>query len=879
MTRARELARLGNENVLSVEDDSLEVGINSTKPTSALDVAGQFNVGTAIKAGVAGVITATEFSGTTGTFSGNVSVGGTLTYEDVTNIDSLGIITARSGINVSAGTLTAAEGINVSAGIVTIADGATVNSTLTATEGLNVTAGVGTFAGNLTVAGTSTFAKKTTVNATLEATEGLNVTAGVTTIAGTTTFGADITIPDKIIHSGDTNTNIRFPAADTFTVETGGSERLRIASGGKIGIGINDPERLLHLSSNNTVLALTDTAAATDEKTKYILSDAGIFAVGKLSDDYNTATENLRIDNNGNVKITGAGSTTLVSLYADQNTAYNGSATDGQLTSGVTLFMENDANANNTINQIVMQARTGYEYNRIVTTGGSGPEMAICVNNAERIRIDSSGNVGLGTDNPAQDFHIQAGSGTMRIESTSDATSSRIEILGKDNSYAGLHMGDTADVDAGGFRYYNTDNYLQIRTNGGERVRINQYGMMGLSVTSPDALLSVLAQNSNTPPLVIQNPDNDENFSLATYHDSNGIYATIGANYKLNSGGSAVVDTTDHRTAGILFDARNNGSIAFETNAAGSQPDERARIDQNGQVLIGTDTNRGLNGHDPKLQITGTTYSHSTVSITNNANDATGSYLFFVKQRSGSVGGSTVVADNDIIGECRFNAGDGTDVDSLAARIICHVDGTPGSNDTPGRLTFLTTKDGDNSCTERLLINNKGRIGLSHDTPLARLHTGQDTNDTVAAFIIEGPNDKSAKMYHKYVHNGSTAAADTCSLLTINSFQSSNSHIFGKVNVMGVSPTADFGFEAEGMFYAERGADNTTITNAQYGSMTLVGDSRGTGGNTQGSIAFDGLTLKYTTSAVAYLTMRINVEYIVYDGATVTFHTDQENLN
>ena len=92
MTRARELARLGNENVLSVEDDSLEVGINSTSPTSTLDVAGQFNVGTAIKAGVAGVITATEFSGTTGTFSGNVSVGGTLTYEDVTNIDSVGIV-------------------------------------------------------------------------------------------------------------------------------------------------------------------------------------------------------------------------------------------------------------------------------------------------------------------------------------------------------------------------------------------------------------------------------------------------------------------------------------------------------------------------------------------------------------------------------------------------------------------------------------------------------------------------------------------------------------------------------------------------------------------------------------------------------------------
>ena len=124
MTRARELARLGNENVLSVEDDSLEVGINSTKPTSALDVAGQFNVGTAIKAGVAGVITATEFSGTTGTFSGNVSVGGTLTYEDVTNIDSVGIVTARAGINMSGGQFLVGTGVTIGvAGVATFRKG------------------------------------------------------------------------------------------------------------------------------------------------------------------------------------------------------------------------------------------------------------------------------------------------------------------------------------------------------------------------------------------------------------------------------------------------------------------------------------------------------------------------------------------------------------------------------------------------------------------------------------------------------------------------------------------------------------------------------------------------------------------------------------
>ena len=58
---------------------------------------------------VSGVITSTTLNANvTGdlTVTGNVGVGGTITYEDVTNIDSVGIITARSGINVSGGTVT-----------------------------------------------------------------------------------------------------------------------------------------------------------------------------------------------------------------------------------------------------------------------------------------------------------------------------------------------------------------------------------------------------------------------------------------------------------------------------------------------------------------------------------------------------------------------------------------------------------------------------------------------------------------------------------------------------------------------------------------------------------------------------------------------------
>ena len=58
-----------------------------------------------------GIITATKFDGPfdsinvsgAATFTGNVTIGGTLTYEDVTNIDSVGMITARAGVNVTGG--------------------------------------------------------------------------------------------------------------------------------------------------------------------------------------------------------------------------------------------------------------------------------------------------------------------------------------------------------------------------------------------------------------------------------------------------------------------------------------------------------------------------------------------------------------------------------------------------------------------------------------------------------------------------------------------------------------------------------------------------------------------------------------------------------
>ena len=70
---------------------------------------------------------------------------------------------------------------------------------------------------------------------------------GGATITGVTTT-TTLQIADDIIHTGDTNTKIRFPSADTVTVETGGSERFRINSSGNFGFGgQTSPASLIHI--------------------------------------------------------------------------------------------------------------------------------------------------------------------------------------------------------------------------------------------------------------------------------------------------------------------------------------------------------------------------------------------------------------------------------------------------------------------------------------------------------------------------------------------------------------------------------------------------------------------------------------------------------
>ena len=89
-----------------------------------------------------GIVTATKFDGPFDNLvvSGSISIGGTLTYEDVTNVDSIGIITARSGVNVTGGQVAVGNNIKLgNAGVITA-------TTFTGTTG-NFTNLTGTLSG------------------------------------------------------------------------------------------------------------------------------------------------------------------------------------------------------------------------------------------------------------------------------------------------------------------------------------------------------------------------------------------------------------------------------------------------------------------------------------------------------------------------------------------------------------------------------------------------------------------------------------------------------------------------------------------------------------------------------------------------------------
>ena len=163
---------------------------------------------------------------------------------------------------------------------------------------------------------------------------------------------------------------------------------------------------------------------------------------------------------------------------------------------------------------------------------------------------------------------------------------------------------------------------------------------------------------------------------------------------------------------GSSDDEKANLIIRTNDGSDGSSPTERIRIDSGGNFLIGKSGVHEFDAYGTaimmQLESSGTS-PYAGFGMVQNSNDTDSAPLIFGKSRGTSAAATTIVQDGDLLGRIEFQGMDGADLET-GASIFGVVDGTPGSNDMPGRLVFNTTADGAHSATERMRIDSTGKV-------------------------------------------------------------------------------------------------------------------------------------------------------------------------
>jgi hypothetical protein len=462
-----------------------------------------------------------------------------------------------------------------------------------------------------------------------------------------------------ISFTGDTNTGIYSSGTDQVSIATGGTERLRVDANGQI-----------------EAVSLGSASAPTYSWTGD--PNTGIYSPGADQVAISTnGTGRLFVDASGNV---GVGTSTApgsngkgIALYdaSFPRLSFRNSTTGDANTDGTQMLM-------NGSNFIIANTENGYT--------------SFETNGSERMRLDSSGRLGLGTTSVAALLHLNGGSAALPVTSgTTQSAGNRLRL----STATGSGILDVGCAGGSGMWLQSTDSTdlsieypLLLNPNGGS---------VGIGTTSPEYTL-----------------------------DSRG---------SINVSGSIFRRSADNATLSIT-------NRAAQPLTFGTDDTERARIDSSGRLLVGTSTSRSgwFNNSpwgNPTLQVEGTSVFNSGISVTNNSNDDNGSQIILGKSRATSVGGVTVVSSGDSVGRISFQGADGTEL-VAAATIEAAVDGTPGNNDMPGRLVFSVTRDGSASPTEALRIDNTGAvlIGTTDDFPTGNNVTGTVLNAGGSGFSI-----------------------------------------------------------------------------------------------------------------------------------------------
>jgi hypothetical protein len=410
----------------------------------------------------------------------------------------------------------------------------------------------------------------------------------------------------------------------------------------------------------------------------------------------------------------------------------------------------------------------GSERLRLTTTGAlnfvgagtAGSTQAVSFNGSAPVNslvIDSSGRVGLGTSSPSYllDVNGTIGAGTAGGVAIQLANGAAIR---NSAAVANTIYFDTSFGSA-------THGSFEFRSSnaGTTRMLIDSSGRVGIGTSSPSTTLHVNGDGtfgSTTPTIIKANGDINFAFNYNGVLSKNSTYVYLGSTNNAvalwpNSGTNAnpglIVDSSNRVGIGsnnpqgklvvsnsgaegceispgsgfvenLYYNRATSSYVTAQNFAAlhrwGIGGNEAMRLDASSRLLVGTSSARANfynSTTSPRLQVEGTDTNSSSIGLISSANGVfDGANLLFAKSRGTTVGSNTIVQSGDSLGFISFQGSDGSEfVD--AANIGVYVDGTPGSNDMPGRLVFSTTSDGASSPTERMRLNSSGYLKASND--------------------------------------------------------------------------------------------------------------------------------------------------------------------
>ena len=319
-----------------------------------------------------------------------------------------------------------------------------------------------------------------------------------------------------------------------------GSNVLKIdGTNNRVGIGTSSPASLLNISASSggatSGLRITRTDSGGGDWRIWSSATVNGEGAGKLI--FANSGNRVAIDGSGNFGIdtmspgykldVNAGSTTSGGLRVSGSSSPQIRIEEG---SGVTASLQTDG-------------ATGY----VGTI--SNNNFVFRTNAIERMRIDTSGNVGIGTTSPDEDLHIFSSTGAIKIDGSGD-TALRFATSGT-NKFSIFQSSDT-------LRFF--DN-----SNNAERIRIDNAGNVGIGTSSPTQFGPTLQVAGTDPCLILQDT------------------ATAVDYFAANVGNGHVT---------TWFDDAASLRIGTAAGISGANYTERLRIDSSGRLMLGTSTTR-----------------------------------------------------------------------------------------------------------------------------------------------------------------------------------------------------------------------------------------------------------------------------------------------